>query len=152
MKKIIFLYAILIAIGLGGCSGAKMANLQIINEQKFTSVDVKCDNNKKVNKKLEVAIKKELQKQEIKLGNDLQIKCAFDKYDEGNRFLRWLIGMGAGRGKSNAQFKLYDANSSEVASFEISDFINGGFFGGKVDFVNETAKEAVKVIKEKFVE
>lgn len=151
MKKIIIFCAILMAISLSGCSNAKMANLQIINEQKFASVDVECDKSKKENQELEIAIRKQLQEQQIKFGDDLQIKCFFDKYDEGNRFLRWLIGI-VGRGESNAQFKLYDMSNSEVASFEISDFIAGGIFGGKADFVNETAKEVVKIIKEKFIE
>lgn len=63
------------------------------------------------------------------------------KYDSGNRALRYFIGFGAGTGSIDSSWSLVNQSGKEEANCNINGSISGGVFGGNFyDVHDEVAK------------
>lgn len=96
--------------------------------------------------RLQEEITKQLILNQIPIGDDLLIICNFIRYDEGNRFGRWLFPE-LGRGDSVAEVVLQDKNGQKVMTFMVYDKINGGIFGKNSDvMIINTATNIVREV------
>jgi hypothetical protein len=66
-------------------------------------------------------------------GNDLTIKWSFIGYDEGNQFVRWAIGFGAGEAMMVVRADYFDATGKKLASIQAHGTVSMGLFGGSSD-------------------
>ncbi|MBP6013816.1 MAG: DUF4410 domain-containing protein [Alphaproteobacteria bacterium] len=75
-------------------------------------------------------------------GSDLTLRYRFIQFDEGSRALRYLVGLGAGKGKMTAEVVFLDAQSKEVAKIHVEGEISMGFFGGDFDMaISQAARQ-----------
>lgn len=64
----------------------------------------------------------------------LVINCKIIELDNGSKFLRWLLGMGAGKAYLETACQFSDKKTGRViASGTFTGEIRGGFFGGSAD-------------------
>lgn len=89
------------------------------------------DEKKKV---FEDKLKDVFAKNNYKNSSGLKIKYSFLGYDEGNQFVRYMVGFGAGSGKLVVKTTFIDSNTGEViGSIETEGTLAMGVFGGDFD-------------------
>lgn len=66
-------------------------------------------------------------------GNDLTIKWSFMGYEEGNQFVRWAIGFGAGEAMMVVRADYFDSSGKKLASIQAHGTVSMGLFGGSHD-------------------
>lgn len=124
---------------------------KVINDEKlnsFTSVNViSGDHDEKIEKELITTYIKDLEgkfKTYASKDNVLNLKINFDKYDDGNMLVRYLVsGFGlSGIGVIDINVEILDNENNLVSSFQISDTETGGFLGG----INTLKMDTMKVI------
>lgn len=72
----------------------------------------------------------------------LSVVGEVQQYDSGNRALRYLIGFGAGTGKTDSSWKVIDPAGQEVANCNIDGSISAGIFGGNFYEVHDKMAQA----------
>ena len=92
---------------------------------------------------LRSAIIESIQKKNIyqqvlnELDNDedaLKIECKIIELDNGDQFIRWLLGMGIGKAHLDVSCKFINKKTNQVfASGTFTGEISGGIFGGEAD-------------------
>ena len=84
----------------------------------------------------------------------LKITGEVVKFEKGNRAMRYVIGMGAGKTKIIVDVKFIDVKTGEVVLQQTVDGdISKGIFGGNTaDARTEVAEEIVKVARKNFTE
>ena len=146
MRKIgLFLCLTLVIFIFSGCA-ARTTNAQIFQPNtSFKTAKAQCGEGI-FSQRLQEEITKQLTLNQIPIGDDLLIICNFIRYDEGNRFGRWLLP-GLGRGNSVAEVVLQDKNGQKVMTFMVYDKISGGMFGGNSDvMITNTATNIVRKV------
>ena len=99
---------------------------------------------------LKAAFSDSLQKSGVKLVSTEKkdvptIVGEIQKYDKGNRALRYFINFGAGTGSMKTAWKVVNPTGEEVASCNIDGSISAGGFGGSFYEVHdEVAKAFIK--------
>ena len=153
-KMVLFCLAFVAVAFFSGCSGARIANSTAMpqeSDKRFLSVKTQCSDGN-LNQKLQASINYQLEKQKISLGDDLRLNCEFLDYNEGNRALRYLIGLGAGRATSKASVKLYDKNDMQVGGFEVDAHMTMGVFGGDANsMVDDAAIKIVEYLRKNYI-
>ena len=154
LKNLLSLNILLIIIlVLGGCSMGKYSLNRIPSEdtKSFVQVEVgqvevgltKDELDPETIFDLRSEIIKAIQKKKIyqqvaaELGIDegtLLIKCKIIELDNGSQFLRWLIGMGAGKAYLETSCQFINKKTNKViSSGTFTGEIKGGFFGGSAN-------------------
>jgi hypothetical protein len=80
-------------------------------------------------------------------GNDLIIEYRFIQFDEGNRFVRYLVGglANAGEGTMTIEIVFKNKNKEVLNKIQVGGKITAGLFGGSFDnAVEEAANQVVK--------
>lgn len=78
----------------------------------------------------------------FKQGEDLTIRYRFIQFDEGNRALRYLIGMGAGKGTMTVEIVFLDKQQKELAKINVGGELSMGVLGGDFDeAISRAARE-----------
>ena len=87
-------------------------------------------------------------------GSGIKIKYSFLAYNEGNRFVRYMIGFGAGKGKIIVKTTFYDAQTNQpLGETETEAELSMGLFGGSMDETFESAAEDIyKFVKSHYMQ
>ena len=145
----ISLIAIFMAI-VSGCSSATTSIKVPVNSQKRYSSFVIEENNIGTNisaeqkKVFEKKLTELFLKDKYTKGDGLKVKYSFLAYNEGNRFVRYMIGFGAGKGKIVIKTTFYDARTNQIlGETETESELSIGLFGGSMDETFESAAEDI---------
>ncbi len=77
-------------------------------------------------------------------GSELMLKWRFAQYDEGSRFLRWLVGGSvAGKGSLVIMANYYDPAGKELSTTQAECEISMGTFGGAFSDVVDKCADSV---------
>ena len=152
MFKKIFGNLVMISLSLFiiGCANAtSVIKTPVVGHKKFTAFSFEEDN-------LGISVPKEkidyfqkkltemFEKDNYKQGQGLKIKYSFRAYNEGNRFVRYMIGFGAGKGKMVINTKFYDATTGiKLSETDTEADVSMGLFGGSFDEALDKAVEEI---------
>lgn len=85
-------------------------------------------------------------------GDDLVVQCKILHYDEGNRFLRYTVGFGAGEASVSASIELFNQQDESRGSFDINASLKAGAFGGDASgLFTDIAEGVVEKIKNEYI-
>ena len=158
MNTKFFAMAVVSAFTLSACGTAHFHDEHFLeNHQntKYASVNVRCDDEGAIfphsNQKLENYIRTYLQQEKISLGDDLLIHCNFVNFRRGSRAARYFGGINGsfnGKGESDLQVELIDAENNKVDEFRIKSLLMFGIFGGNSEnMIKNSARKIVNRVK-----
>lgn len=134
MKNIILTFVV--ALFMVSCSSKNIVSKSYTSENIYSSYNITYPQDTNMTSKYEIIsqnLQEKLQKQNIKNGSDLQIDIKFASYDEGNRFLRYVIGFGAGQAKIIVVTNFYNNNKKHLGTLQTQANIAAGLLGGGSD-------------------
>lgn len=98
-------------------------------------------------------LKETFVKNNYKNANGLKIKYSFLGYDEGNQFVRYMVGFGAGSGKLTVRTTFIDSKTEQVlGSIETEGTLSMGAFGGDFDgAIDKVANDIYEFAKNNYM-
>lgn len=108
-----------------------------------------------IKKQFEYEVSEKFAESGMMPGNDLIIEYRFIQFDEGNRFVRYLVGglTNAGEGAMTIEIVFKNKNKEVLNKIQVGGRITAGLFGGSFDYaVEEAANQVVKYTVTNFKE
>lgn len=152
MKK--YLLILPIAMALSGCMGSGKTTVLDAPTERLAAHTFKLAEGKStvgadldIKRQFEQEVKNGLKESNMTEGGDLIIEYRFIQFDEGSRFVRYLVGgMGnAGEGEMTVEVLFKNQNNKELGRIHVGGKITAGVFGGSFDHAIEQA--AGQVVK-----
>jgi ribosome-associated translation inhibitor RaiA len=82
-------------------------------------------------------------------GKDITIEYRFVQVNKGNRFIRWLIGFGTGKGAIRIEAKFKNTAGDVTSNIQAEGTISGGILGGEFySAIDKAVSEMIKYIKQ----
>jgi len=107
MRQLLLAAGVIAVLLFSGCAKkVDVINKEVYNDaKKFDGVTVRClDDNE--SKQLQNLLERTFKAKHIALDGGLVVRCGYGYYDKGNRFLRSMVGFGAGHARAAANFIL----------------------------------------------